>query len=258
MAKAELDAQAREIASREAALRAETASLADERAEVENAKAFLEQAPASYTLNSNGNGGGGVGEAAVGSSDEQSRRAAAWQQKRTQEMMALKRKNQTLEAGAEKLKQELATAHAEVKALEGKLEAEAAAAKARNSSTWRLRQENERLVKAEALRQQQQSGGGEGSSGAQVAVGPGPESSSSVISAAEAKALHDKVRRPETEREGSHGRELLLSCPVLHTLSLLFTALIVSPLPLRLPLATCTNCFVLQRLYCTVACVHYM
>ena len=97
-----------------------------------------------------------TGEAAAGSSDEQSRRAAAWQQKRTQEMMTLKRKNQTLEAGAEKLKQELATAHAEVKALEGKLEAEAAAAKARNSSTWRLRQENERLVKAEALRQQQQ------------------------------------------------------------------------------------------------------
>ena len=94
--------------------------------------------------------------------DEQSRRTVAWQQKRTQEMMTLKRRNQTLEAGAERLKAELDSARAESDSLKGQLEAEVASSKARNSSTWRLRQENERLQKAEAAWKEQQAHGAGG------------------------------------------------------------------------------------------------
>jgi hypothetical protein len=107
-------------------------------------------------------------------------------------MMTLKRRNQTLEAGAERLKTELESARAETEAVKGQLEAEVASSKARNSSTWRLRQENERLQKAEAAWKEKQAYAA-GSDGAKM-VGMGSATSDDAISATEVQALHAKVR----------------------------------------------------------------
>ncbi len=185
VAKEALDEQSQELAAREAELTARAARIADERAELENARAFLEDYPATTCT-------AGAESNASAPNDEQSRRAAAWQQKRTQEMMTLKRRNQTLEAGAERLKTELESARAETEAVKGQLEAEVASSKARNSSTWRLRQENERLQKAEAAWKEKQAYAA-GSDGAKM-VGMGSATSDDAISATEVQALHAKVR----------------------------------------------------------------
>lgn len=185
VAKEALDEQSRELAAREAALTTRAARIADEQAELDNARAFLEDCPATT-------GTAGAESNASVPSDEQSRRAAAWQQKRTQEMMSLKRRNQTLEAGAERLKAELESARVESESLKGQLEAEVASSKARNSSTWRLRQENERLQKAEAAWKEQQAHGA-GSDGAKSMGATGSAASDGAMSAIEVQALHAKV-----------------------------------------------------------------
>lgn len=183
-----LDKQSRELKARETALAAQAARIADEQAELENAKAFLEDFPMAAAAS---------GSSVSASSDEQSRRAAAWQQKRTQEMMTLKRRNQTLEAGSERLKAELESARTKTESLEGQLAAEVAASKARNSSTWRLRQENERLLKAELAWKEQQA---EWQRSGTVTLGSTSEvaktdtaAPSDIISATEVQALHAKV-----------------------------------------------------------------
>ena len=66
IAKAALDEQARELAAREEALTAQAARIAEEQAELDNAKAFLEDFPA----------GAQCGAAESNASDEQSRRTA--------------------------------------------------------------------------------------------------------------------------------------------------------------------------------------
>ena len=182
IAQATLDQQERGLALREKDLKSLTASLADEAAELENAKAFLEASPA--------------GSSSAAAADEKELRSAAWQQKRTQEMMALKRKNQTLEAGLDKSTKELEVLTAEKATLTKKLDAEVAAGKARNSSAWRLRQENDKLLK-----QLEASGSGAAVTLADAvggdALGGGGVGGGGALTAGEVKALHGKITQAQ-------------------------------------------------------------
>ena len=68
-----------------------------------------------------------------------------------------------------------------------------ASSKARNSSTWRLRQENERLQKAEAAWKEQQAHGAGGDCSKPMAA-TGSAVSDDAMSTTEVQALYAKVR----------------------------------------------------------------
>ena len=169
------DAECRELAAQTAEKRLENARLDEQLRQQQK-----DMAEASY-LEAHSSPAPGAAASGGDASGSSSRADSAWRQKRMQEAFALRRKVADMEAAADRHAADLQQAQADAREHKAKLEAEVTASKKRNSSAWRLRQENDDLRKERDTAQEKL--------GAVQAVGAGDSHEAAVAVADAAAAL---------------------------------------------------------------------